>query len=154
MDRRSQGVGQEPPVSVLDKNWKVYTDPVSDRQPAGADLEFRVKTIEKLQWLCKQSASPEFLVKHGLTGHMLDIRHSVEPGTVIATFRGAQFRIVDGRGLVDSGIFEVDELGTNEAYADLLLKLAWRAEGGWLTDMHTLALAADEDIELLPTRAK
>lgn len=143
----------------------VYTDPIHDEEsvgklmgasePAGADLEFRVKTIEKLQWLYKQSAPYGVFLDHHLSGHTPDRQPAFEDdGSVSATFRGSQFHILFGHGLVGSGIYDVDELDTNEGYEEFLLSLAWWATAGWLTDMHALGLAADEDIELLPEKAK
>lgn len=143
-------------MSVLDRNWTIYTDPIHDEEsvgklmgasePAGADLEFRVKTIEKLQWLHEQAARGGFPAAASLMG--------LFQGKYVASFRGFQFQVLEGYEQITPGAYDVEGLPNNEAYEEFLLGLTWRSDNGWKSEMHVLGLAADEDIELLPEKAK
>ncbi len=143
-------------MSVLNRKWTVYKDPTFDRedakgafarkQPAGADLEFRVQTIEKLQWLHAQAARGGFPAAASLMG--------LFQGKYVASFRGFQFQVLEAFDQITPGSYDVEGLPNNEAYEEFLLGLTWLSDNGWKSDMHALGLAADEDIELLPEKAK
>lgn len=143
---------------VLKRNWKVYQDPTFDKSaaedlfgrsemmgsttPIGPKLHFKVKSIEKLQWLLTQAAPRTFPPGNSITGVSCD-------GWFCADFRGSEFRIVDGLGQIEPGIYEVEGLGTNEPYEEFLLGLVWRAHRGWMSEMHVLGIVADDDVEVI-----
>ena len=112
------------------------------RTGVGKELLFRVKSIEGLHFLLEHAAAGEgFAFKRRLLGHTKDV---VAP---VAEFAGVDFRILDGLGQVDTGIFSVEHLPSNEAYEEFLLSLTWRSACGWPSGLHVLALEGDKTVE-------
>jgi hypothetical protein len=149
---------------VLGRNWKVYKDPTFDRSaaedlfgrsemmgsvaPIGPKLQFKVKSIEKLRWLYKQSNAGTSPIKRELTGVSVG-NNPGDEDRVVATFRGSEFRIVAGCGLIQTGVYELEDLGSNEPYEEFLLGLLWRSHRGWMSEMHVLGIVADDDVEVI-----
>jgi len=109
-------------------------------KPAGADVWFKVSTVDALHALLEGTTG----VLHGV----------IVPGAACtaAYFFGDTFHITDGLGRVHTGRYEVEGLAINEPYRDFLLDLIWGCPvSGWTSPLQVLALSAADGIEEIIT---
>lgn len=114
----------------------------------GKDILFKVDTIERLLWLLGQAAEDHttnalgdpWNVKKWLVGFSADADRCVE-------FYDGWFAVINGLGRVeesaDHSVPEIDEF-----HEEFLLGLYWQSAFGWPTEMHIMAMAAHDGVEM------
>lgn len=116
---------------------------VTDQEPAGSKLRFKAKSIEALTRL---RGHADF--QDGVWGDARSLTGYALGGTRCVELYNESFSIVNGLGLVQDGdLCEIDGLANNESHREFLLRLYWGSETGWPSEMHVVAIQADEGIE-------